>query len=220
MLYRYRLRAALVLSVAIFTSCTSNRIRTDFDPEVRFSDMATYSWIDRDDAQYGDDLTLLSPWLSRHLQSVADEALHGRGYQRTTARESDFRIVYRVAADAETRASPNYGYGFYVGRGYAYNSLGRRPLGFGHGRNGYGGFGYGGYYRPYHVRHDLRVTLVLEIFDARENQLVWHGLASGLLNVDPKPEEVREFLSEAVAGILEEFPPQREGEDAPRLVAP
>ena len=53
----------------------------------------------------------------------------------------------------------------------------------------------------------LQGTLVLDIIDARTNELIWRGWANTVLDHDPEPEEVHMYVNEAVRKMLEEFPP-------------
>ncbi len=229
-MFSYRLGTALVLGSVFLASCSSTRIRTDYDPQAQFSDLATYSWIGGSNED-GDDSLALSPWLERHIRGVADRTLLNMGYHRLTAGEPDFRVDYHVTSNVETPVDPYYSNGRYFGygsgyRGYGYGGYGYGGYGhrgFGHRGFGYRGFGhsrfgYYGSYRPYNAR--LRATLVLEIFDARTDELIWRGTTSTWLNVDPEPEKLREFLGEATEDILKEFPSRRGAENAPPLVTP
>ena len=216
-MFSYRLGTALVLGSVLLASCSSKRIRTDYDPQVQFSDLATYSWIGPSD-EYGDGSGVINPWLERHIRSVADGTLLSLGYQRLTAGEPDFRVAYRVTSNVETSVDPYYRNSLYFGYGFGHRGFGRH--GFGHRGFGHGRFGHHGSYGSYYVSQDLRTTLVLDIFDARTDELIWRGTASGLLDVDPEPDRVREFLGEAIADVLKEFPPRRGAKSVPPLVTP
>jgi len=131
------------------------------------------------------------------------------GYRKTSG-TPDFRIAYRLVAQERSRFFGSgyggpYGYGrsYYPGR-YGFRSFGGgrfSPYGYG----GYSGAGYG-YGGAGGVREYLRGTLVLDITDARTQEVIWRGWASKSLNRDPRPEKVRMYVDEAVAEMLADFP--------------
>ena len=68
---------------------------------------------------------------------------------------------------------------------------------------GYPSYGYAGAGRVYEY---LQGTLVLDIIDVRTEEVIFRGWASKSLDSDPSPKEVRKYVTEAVAEILEDFP--------------
>ncbi len=92
----------------------------------------------------------------------------------------------------------SYGYcPFYGPHCFGLQGFGHR--GFGH--------GFGPYYGASLVLEYLETTLILDIFDARKNELVWRGWATADLARNPRPEKVRKFADAAVQKILKKFPP-------------
>lgn len=57
------------------------------------------------------------------------------------------------------------------------------------------------------VLHYKKGTLILDIIDAKSNQLVWRGWASGVFK-NPEAEAVEGHINKAINGIMEKFPPQ------------
>ena len=57
------------------------------------------------------------------------------------------------------------------------------------------------------MREYLQGTLVLDIIDVRTEEVIFRGWARKSLDSDPSPEKVRKYVTEAVAEILEDFPP-------------
>lgn len=51
-------------------------------------------------------------------------------------------------------------------------------------------------------------TLVLDRVDAEANALVWRGAGEGSIAEVASPEERTQRIGEAVAAILDRFPPQ------------
>ena len=177
-------------AVLALAGCATMQVRTDYDPEVSFTQLSTYDWVDREVDASGDP-AVNSPLLKRHIRDAVEGELGRLGYRKVTSDTPDFRIDYRVTAEVESRIDGSYGYGrsYYPGRHSRYFS----PY-----YSGYAGAGSG--------REYLRGTLVLDITDARTGEVIWRGWASKSLDLDPRPEKVRMYVNEAVEKILENFP--------------
>ncbi len=208
-------------AAVVFAGCATLQVRTDYDQRASFTPLSTYEWVDQEaynggnpadnggnPAYNGRNLAVNSPFLARHIRESVDDELGRMGYSKAESGTPDFRIAYRVIAQERARAN-SYGYG--GGYGYSsyhpgfygfrfYRSRYFRPY-YGYGYSG-GGYGGGGYVREY-----LRGTLVLDIIDVRKDELIWRGWGTKSLDADPRPEKVRMYVDEAVAEILEEFPP-------------
>jgi hypothetical protein len=178
------------------------QIRTDYDDQVSFSQLRTYDWVN-EEAAGGDQPAINSPLVNRRIRHAVDSALAALGYERITTGTPDFQVANRIVAKEETKVYPSYGYGGYgYGSYYGYGGFGRR---FGR----YRGLGYGGY-SPYYgsgrVRNYVRGTVVLDVVDARTNELIWRGWASESLSDNPEPDRVQRYVNAAVQKILAEFP--------------
>ncbi len=96
---------------------------------------------------------------------------------------------------------------------YGYSCIGYRRFGHGwYGHRYYGRYPYHGYFGPVvgttqYVNEYLKGTLIVDIADPRENELIWRGWASQALDDDPSPEKVQMYINAAVRKILDEFPP-------------
>ncbi len=117
---------------------------------------------------------------------------------------SSYRRGYR------SRGYGGYGYGSSYRRGYRSR---------GYGGYGYRGLGYGPYYGASGVGEYLEARLVLDVVDARTNELIWRGWATDDLDGNPHAEAVQQYIEEAVEQILERFPQASSGR-RPGLVAP
>ena len=196
-------------AVLALAGCATLQVRTDYDPEASFTQLSTYDWVDRE-ADASGDPALNSPLLQRHIRDAVEGELGGMGYRKVTSETPDFRIAYRVMAEEKSRVDRSYGYaGPYVYPGYFYPGyFGYRFYG---GRSftpyyRYSGAGYAGTGR---VREYLRGTLVLDIIDVRTDEVVFRGWAIKSLHHDPRPDNVRMYVDEAVEKILKDFPPAR-----------
>ena len=207
------------LAVLALAGCTTLQVRTDYNPQVSFTQLSTYDWVDRE-ADASGDPAVNSPLLKRHIRDAVEGELGRLGYRKVTSDTPDFRIDYRVTAEEKSRIvgssgyAGSYGYGrsYYPGR-YGFRWYGGRY--FSPYYYGYSGAGYAGAGR---VREYLRGTLVLDITDGRTGEAIWHGWASKSLHLDPRPEKVRMYVNEAVEKILENFPTA--GSASSQLVTP
>lgn len=75
------------------------------------------------------------------------------------------------------------------------------------------GYGWGWGYNPYmyggsaSVSRHTEGTLFIDLIDAKKKELVWQGEGQGVLTQNSGDKEAR--ISEFVAKILEQYPPQR-----------
>ena len=202
-------------AVLALAGCATMQVRTDYDREASFGQLRTYTWIDRD-ADAGGNAALHSPLLDKRIRSAVDSTLASRGYHRVTSGTPDFRVASRVVAEQRSTVKPFYGYGGSYGYGYPYFGYGRFGRGH-HGHRRFGHLSYGRYYGSGIVRDYLQGTLVLDIVDARTDELIWRGWAEDALDDNPRPEKVQMYVNEAVEKILENFPLARSASG--RLVA-
>ncbi len=193
-------------AVLVVAGCATLQVQTDYDQRASFTPLSTYEWVDQESAA-GLNPAVNSPLLGRHIREAVDDELGRMGYRKAESGTPDFRIAYRVIAEERARVANSYRY---AGR-YTYSSYYPGYYGFRFYRSrrfrpyyGYSGAGYGG---GGYVREYLRGTLVLDIIDVRKDELIWRGWATKSLDADPRPEKVRMYVDEAVAEILEEFPP-------------
>jgi hypothetical protein len=68
----------------------------------------------------------------------------------------------------------------------------------------YPSYGYPRHWRTAHAYHYREGTIVLDFVDTRLDQMVWRGWATEVLG---DPEDAEERINEAIAKILERFPP-------------
>ena len=195
-------------SLAGPTPASAQKVRTDYDRDVTFAQLRTYDWVDNSVGTNGDQPTI-SPLLERRIHNAVDSELASKGFQKVRSGAPDFRVAYRVVAEEKVTTDRSYGYSpFYGHHGFGHHGFGHRGFGhrgFGHGHFGHHGFG--PYYGSSLVREYLETTLILDIFDARKNELVWRGWATADLARNPRPEKVRKFADTAVQKILKKFPP-------------
>ena len=217
---RVALSAVATLALA---GCASLQVRTDYDPQVSFAQLRTYDLTNQVDA--GGNPAVNNPFVERRIHLAVDSTLERMGYQRVTTGTPDFRVAYRIVAERKTTVDPGYGYraygyGSYYGHGYlGHGYFGHRSFGHGHFGRSHFGLGYDPYFGASRVREYTQARLVLDVLDARTDELIWRGSATKSLDDDPTPEAIHKYVKAAVEKILEKFPPASLG-PRPRPVAP
>jgi hypothetical protein len=92
---------------------------------------------------------------------------------------------------------PHFGYPYSYGFGYPYFAI-SFPV-YGYARRGYAPGGALGGVAP--------GTLVVDVVDARTEELVWRGWAEGAMWELPRPEQLDKYVDEVVAKVMKGFPP-------------
>lgn len=50
-------------------------------------------------------------------------------------------------------------------------------------------------------------TLILDFIETRSKEMIWRGVATGVLDQNPTPEKMEKQVNQSVQKILEKFPP-------------
>lgn len=178
--------SALVALVLTLAACATARVATDHDREARFAELNSFAWLEPM-YEVVDDPLLDSPLLGAKVQRAAVSELTDRGYQRTSAPEADFLVTFHVTS--RERISDHGGVSV--------------------------GVGYGRFRSPFHssifigdrfggVRSYQEGTLIIDILDARTNQLIWRGWVRDPVQPGRYTDEA---VERSVRQILSRFPP-------------
>lgn len=160
-------------------------IHTDYDPleMPRFGTWKSYTWLlhpgGQDARAYGKRVAPLVP-------PAVDAALAGKGYQRADT-NPDFRIGWHagVADQLDVNEINSY-YGYNWGRWFP---------------------GGGVAYATGYISEYAEGTLIIDVVDAKSNDLVWRGRAGTALKKLKTDAEIQKAVTQAVTKILAEFPP-------------
>ena len=108
---------------------------------------------------------------------------------------------------------PYWGYPYVAGFGFPYFAIwypfpGYSNFGWGPGYgSGYYSFGGYGYPAVFAVDDLGPGTIVVDVTDARSEELAWRGWAEGALLEVPSPDRLAEYADEIAANIMKGFPP-------------
>jgi hypothetical protein len=177
-----RVTVALVLLAVISAGCSGMSISSDFDP-TKTEEMkayGTYAWLTN---PTGDPRTA-GDFIDKRVKFVADKVFADKGYSLTTKSGADFLVGWHASLDRKLSYST---VSTYTGYGW-----------------GYGG-GYGA--SQTYATEYKEGTLLLDIVDAKSNELVWRGIASAEVYPQADAEYKNQQITSAIQKLLSQFPP-------------
>ncbi len=173
-----RILALVVLGCLACFPAVAQKTNIDWDRQANFTEFHTYAWEQSPHPANG-------LWNQRVLDSV-DKQLQAKGLQKVDANASpDMWVTYSKSIKDEKTL---------VGTGYAYGP------GW-----GWGGWGAGepAMYNTYVTKE---ATLVVELADAKDKQILWRGSATGTVT-DNSNKNINN-LDKAVAKLFKGYPPK------------
>jgi hypothetical protein len=179
------------LVVFLYTSCSSIKVTSDYDPTVDFSQYKTYEfygWAEESDK-------LINDFDKRRIQSAFANEFAKRGLKYQAVGEGDLVVTLFIVIDQkqEQRANTTHmggGYGGYYGGYYGYGP----------------GWGWGPSYSTTTIStYEYEVgTLVCDVYDKKEQKLIWEGIGRG--TVDESSASRDKGIPKAAAAIMATFP--------------
>lgn len=173
---------SLLASVLFFASCSSLKVKTDYDKEANFSTYKTFSYVG-----FNAENTNINDLNERRIVKAVKSEMTKKGFSE--AEESDLEIHIHAVIAKKFSATANTDY---YGMGYPYY---RR------------GFGWGATYgtTTVDVNEYQEGTLIIDLVDVKGKKLVWQGVGTSILKNNPK--NVEERINKAVTKIMAGFPP-------------
>lgn len=193
-----------VMTAIFIGGCSTAEIQVDYDPEYKFSSLSSFSVVytnQNDGKDFSRDR--ISKLLNAYMQE--------KGYVSVEKSAADFYIIMHLDVQKKSQLETNY------------ETIGIRPV----------PYMYLGATRPLQpagaypfrttgmiaMEPDVRVTtrtheyeegsLVLEVFDVKENRVVWHGTANDRLSTGYSQEEKSEYLKKVISELFKDFPPRK-----------
>ena len=178
---KLRLIASLAAILMVPALATAQKVTYDFSKTANFAAFKTYSH--KDGTKVGQQL------IDDRIVGAIDAAMAAKGFTKVDANPDVF-VVYHVAFDKEKDIS-------------TYSS------GYGGGYGAYGwGWGGGMGTTSTQVRDILIGTLVIDLADAKKNQVVWRGMGVKEVDTQNKPEKRDKSITNAVNKIFKNYPPK------------
>ena len=182
--------AGLML-LLFLTGCSSLKVTSDLDKSVDFSSIKTfeyYGWADDSDQ-------ILNRFDKERIEDAFGEEFSKRGMSEVE-NEADVIVALYIVTEQKTQTTAT-------------------TTGMG---GGYGGYGYGGYYgygpgwgwgggmstTTYHDYVYTVGTLVVSVFDAKKEQLIWTSVGSGTIKENPDSREKN--IPRVIQAIMGKYP--------------
>ncbi len=169
-----------VILIVFLAGCSSMRVAVNYDDQFDFSGYKTFNFVvPKKEAQKERQkpATIKDPIFQKKASREIAVVLTEKGFEKVeTARQADFLVAFYATAKNKTQITPPT---YRIGR------FGRRWV------------------RPGRVRHYKQGTLIVDIVDREQKELVWRGVGSGALD----PGNPTRNLLEAIEKVLKDFPP-------------
>jgi hypothetical protein len=164
-----------ILTVIIFYGCSPKlaEVHTDFDKEANFSAYETFGWSEEIDKEKEDHPLLNNSLVKKRIKSAIKSEMEGRGYV-FNAENPDIHVNFHIIVEEKTEVRNMPNYGYRMWWG---NDV-----------------------RSYNYNEG---TLIIDLIDNEQNQLVWQGYSSGVLKSNP--EAVENKLRESISLIFQEY---------------
>lgn len=168
---------SIIFLVFILSSCASTpkSVIIDYDPEARFTDYKTYFWSDEILNETVNQPLFYNSLIRKRIKSAVQKEMDGRGYEMNEF-DPDLVINAHMIVEQKTETQ-NYSPTPY--RYYYQDNI-----------------------RTYSYKE---ATLVIDLIDKKNRQLVWQGHYTGSF-VDAKtPEDKSRAIRDAVSLIFQKF---------------
>ncbi len=188
-------RLAVLLSMLALSACaTAIKSTVDVADNADFAELNTFAWMtDQATSEQRALSNDLNPLHEHRIRAAVEAELERNGYGKAARDEADFVIFVRLAVTDHLQVREFYG-------SYGYNYYGYYT--------GYRHYPSYGYY-PGLSRSSVSVqtvtegSLIVDIFDNRSKEAIWHGSASKRLG---RTDGAVELIDEDVTALLARFP--------------
>ncbi len=179
----------LVSMLYLLTSCSSIKVISDYDKTVDFTQFETfeyYGWAEESDK-------ILNRFDQERIEQAFGEEFTARNL-KYVEEGGDLIVVLFIVVEQKTEVTANTTHtGGYYGGYYGYGP----------------GYGYGsaGSSMTTVSEYDYQVgTLVVDVFDAKNEKLLWEGI--GTKTIDENPQTRDKKIPQAVKAIMAQYPLQ------------
>ncbi len=179
---RQGLRSMLLLvGVVLLSACAGKayKIQSESSDGTNMSDYRTFTWLKSPVVHMGNDVR--NPLFDERLLTVTRKELEAAGYKyvasgNKAADSAQLVLVFTLGTKDKVRVT-----------GSSYPTH-------------YRGF----YWDQTHVHQYTQGTLVMDVFDAKTQRPLWHGVAQGILK-NRTPEEQQQLLQQLMADMVADF---------------
>ena len=183
-----------LFALLTLAGCSNYRVVSDYDRSIPFERYKTYRWSSEGSAGISDDILARNPFINKHIKSAVDRELAAKGFVLQESGPVDFTLSPHARVRERVVVTPPVGFAY--SSGY-YHRWGRR---------GYTTFWYDPYPYPA-VSYYEEGTLIIDIIDARSDEIAWSGVARGILKNYDTSMQMQRDIDEVVTKIMAQFPP-------------
>jgi hypothetical protein len=177
-------RVSIALFVLAASTAVAQDVRYNFDKDTDFSKFKTYKWVPIKDAPKVDDLR------DKQIKDTIDAELATKGLTKTDADTADLYVGYQAGIGTEKQFT-------------SYNT----DWGYGPGWYRGGWYGRGGGMTTGQTSTIYVGQLAVDMYDSKNHDLVWRGVASKTIDPKAKPDKQQKNLTMAVTKLLKNYPP-------------
>ena len=167
-----------LLVILVLTSCSSDIVvRSDFDKSSEILTYSRYGWLKQEEIESRNSPLTYNELNDKRIKTAVDAGLAEKGYDLNTS-DPQFLVHYHITIEERSQLIETEPYGYSSGQ----------------------------FWRNSHteVRRYQEGTLILDVMDADNRELIWRGWAVSIL--DDRKLVTEELINEAVTEMLERFP--------------
>ena len=173
---------SLILIAISFFGCSTIYVVYDYDVEADFNKYSSFRWTE--ESENKSDKIFENPLMDKRLKHAIKLELENKGYM-LAKQDADFILAY----EQTTRMEENV-YVTHYSHGWRHN-----------------GFGFTRVFKDKHMEG----LITLKIYDAKTDELIWQGWASG---IEVIVEYIEEIINETAYKLVENFPPGMKSGDS------
>ena len=178
----------IILAAILGVGCATLRVSNDYDAAVDFSKMKTYAWQHDTQPKTGN-MRLDNDLQDQRIRAFIEQVLQAKGYGKADRGSADFLIGYQLGLQQKVKSdNVQTGIGFGMGSRGRYGSI---------------GISSGADVKTYDEG-----MLLIDVLDPESEALLWRGTGTDAVSPHGDREKKTQALNNAVAKILEPFPPQ------------
>lgn len=177
-----------IISIFLFSSCSSMKITSNYDPNADFSNFQTFTFLPWS-KQMGE---ILTSYDKSRVRAAATQELEKLGYKKTDGK-ADLAVSILIIVDEKTAtATYNDYYTSGPAVGYYYGPWGAN---------------YAGGVSSYTTMHSYDYkegTMIVDLLDVKKKKRTWHGIAKKTLNSRKTGDG--SVIKKAMANLFKDFP--------------
>ena len=174
------------LFIVLAGGCTTLPVSVDYDPDVSFSELRTFAFIPDPPVQ-SPAAQLHNGLVDRRVSRAIRQQLKARGFEEVATDEANFLVSHHIGTERGFEVRTIQTAHHYSRRHWSTSGVPHTSV----------------------IEYE-RGTLLIDILLPAERTLVWSGSASARLRERSSPAQREQRINDAVARVLERFPPDQE----------